>query len=441
MRLTATAPALLLLGLLLEAIVLGGLAMHVPGAANVGSEHLADLFVAVMAVSAVVYFAAVALVLRRSASPAAVWWVLVVAIAMRLPVLFAPPFLSSDVNRYIWDGMVQAAGINPYRYVPADPALASLRDDAIYPNVSRRDYALTIYAPTAQVIFAAVARISPTVAAMKTAMLALELVAMAAILRLLDLARLPRVRLLIYAWNPLAVWAFAGNGHVDVAAIAFVALALLARGLRRDSLAGAALGAAILIKFLPAVIAPALWRRWDWRMPAACAAVIVTLYACYIGVGWRVLGFLHGYAGEEGIEQGSGIWLLAGLAKLTTLPAEAPWLYFVLIAAGLMALAATIALRGRAPTDPGEDLVRVAGNAAILAACVIVAISPHYPWYFVWLAVPACIVPYRSVVFLSVAPLLLYRNPLDERFLWSSLLYLPAILLAVLDYRRAKRGA
>ena len=50
---------------------------------------------------------------------------------MRALLLFAPPH-STDIYRYIWDGRVQADGINPYRYVPADPALAHLRDAAIY---------------------------------------------------------------------------------------------------------------------------------------------------------------------------------------------------------------------------------------------------------------------------------------------------------------------
>ena len=32
--------------------------------------------------------------------------------------LLFDPLLSSDIYRYVWDGKVQAAGINPYRYVP-----------------------------------------------------------------------------------------------------------------------------------------------------------------------------------------------------------------------------------------------------------------------------------------------------------------------------------
>ena len=419
----------LLCGLLLEALVLCGLALHVPGADSVGSEHLADIFVAIMGVACVVYFAAVALVLRRTPPRGAVFWVLAIALAMRLTVLFVPPFLSSDAYRYVWDGTVQVAGINPYRYVPDDPALAPLRDGAIFPHVSRRDYAPTIYPPMAQIIFGAVARVSPTITAMKAAMVAFEIVAVLAILRLLDLAALPRARVLIYAWNPLAVWAFAGNGHVDAAVVGFVALALLARGVRRDTLTGIALGCAILVKFLPAAIAPALWRRWEWRTPLACALTIVALYLCYVSVGARVLGFLPAYTGEEGIAQGSGIWLLAGLEHLTALPPGAPLVYFAVIAAIFAGLALTM-------TAQPDDVRRTAGNAAILAAGAMAAISAHYPWYFVWLAVPSCITPYRSVIFLSAAAMLLYRNPLDERFFWPCLLYIPAIALAVLDLRR-----
>ena len=51
------------------------------------------------------------------------------AILMRAALLFAPPH-STDIYRYVWDGRVQADGINPYAYVPADPALGHLRDEA-----------------------------------------------------------------------------------------------------------------------------------------------------------------------------------------------------------------------------------------------------------------------------------------------------------------------
>src|SRR5882757_6833503 len=82
--------------------------------------------------------------------------VLGLAAAMRLLLVGEEPFLSSDLYRYIWDGRVQAAGINPYLHVPAEPALAALRDAAIFPNINRADYAVTAYPPIAEMIYLAI---------------------------------------------------------------------------------------------------------------------------------------------------------------------------------------------------------------------------------------------------------------------------------------------
>ena len=61
-----------------------------------------------------------------------------VAALMRVMLLFAPP-LSTDIYRYVWDGRVQSAGINPYRYLPADKQLAKLRDSVIFPEINYDD--------------------------------------------------------------------------------------------------------------------------------------------------------------------------------------------------------------------------------------------------------------------------------------------------------------
>ena len=58
------------------------------------------------------------------------------AIAVQLAALSAPPRGSDDLYRYIWDGRVQAAGIDPYSYSPAAPQLVSLRDPFLWPHHS-----------------------------------------------------------------------------------------------------------------------------------------------------------------------------------------------------------------------------------------------------------------------------------------------------------------
>ncbi|WP_407529173.1 glycosyltransferase 87 family protein [Methylobacterium oryzisoli] len=428
-RLTSPLFRLALLGAALAALTLGALALHIPGADTVGTPLRANLFVGVLAVSVGVYLLAVRLVLRSDLPASAPWLVLALAVLLRLALLPELPFLSSDIYRYVWDGQVQAAGINPYRYVPADPALAHLRDPAVFPLINRADYARTIYPPAAQVFFALVAQVGASVTAMKAAMLLCEAVAMVCLLRLLALAGLPQVRILIYAWNPLVLWSFALDGHVDALAVALLALALLARARHRDGVAGALLAAATLVKFLPVVVAPAFVRGGRlWRPALAGAGVIVVLYALYLSAGRHVLGFLPAYGAEEGFDTGHGFWLLAGLSRLVPLPDSAGRIYALGVAVAFAALSWWVATR-RAPSG-GPDTVRLCRDAGLLAAIATAAANPHYAWYYAWLALPAAVAPSPAVIWLSAAPVLFYVDPFNDRFVWPALVFVPALILA-----------
>lgn len=201
-----------LCGAVLAALTVGGAALHETGRLGIGSEPRRDAFVVVCLVAGGVYLLAVRLVLRMLPTRWTLWLVLGVALLLRAIVLPGPAFLSNDINRYVWDGRVQAAGINPYRYLPADPALAALRDATVFPFINRADTALTIYPPAAQALFLLVQEIHPGVFGIKCAMAGAELAAIGALLALLGRAGLPRARVLIYAWHPLPVWEFAGNG-------------------------------------------------------------------------------------------------------------------------------------------------------------------------------------------------------------------------------------
>src|SRR5437867_3983262 len=112
-------------------------------------------------------FFALAMARVRSAPPArAGLLVFAVAAAARLALLPVPPALSDDIYRYVWEGRVAAEGMDPYHLSPRDTALAALRDPAVYPRINHPELA-TIYPPVAIAGFALVARLSPTVQAMK----------------------------------------------------------------------------------------------------------------------------------------------------------------------------------------------------------------------------------------------------------------------------------
>lgn len=386
--------------------------------------------VGVLIVAGLVYGVAVFVVLRHEASRRAMWIVAFVAIVMRLGFVFDHPALSSDIYRYVWDGQVQRAGINPYRYVPTDSHLKQLRDTQVYPLINRADYAHTIYPPAAEATFALVGRVTKTVTGMKIALLTFELIACLCMLKILAIANLPPERILIYAWNPLAQWSFAYDGHVDAIAIGFLGLAMLCRVKHRSGLAGAFLAAAALVKFFPVVIAPAFMRGDKfWRPALVGSLVIILLYGLYSSAGFQVFGFLSGYNDEEGLTNGAGIWLLSGISALNdhtdlvNLPDDFGKYYLFGAAAFMLTLGISVARR---PLKAGEtDSVRVCRDTALLAACSLVLMSPHFPWYFAWIALPAVVAPSPAAIWLGVAPVVLYLDPGNEHALWGSFVYVP----------------
>ena len=401
-------------------------------------QHVYDTdgFTVLALVQGAFYLAAVAVTWHGGLSRRALVAVLAVAALMRLAVLVAPPYLSDDINRYVWDGRVEGAGINPYRYVPADPALAALRDETIYPNINRSDYAHTIYPPVAEYIFFLGTRLSESLTAMRVTLLAFELAAVLLLLRLLDEWRLPRERILLYAWHPLPVWEFAGSGHVDAAVVTFLVLALFARRRQAAWLTGSALAAAALVKFFPAVVFPALYRRWDWKMPVAAAATVIVAYLPFIGSGSAVLGFLPGYLQEEGLQSGGGLFLWHLLRAVAPLERFGPALYLALAAAALLALAIHSLF-----TAEGRYLV----STMTLAVAAMVLLSPHYPWYFVWLVPLICLTPRPSVLYLTLACPLLYfvpggPDPEGARMPFEWAIYGPFAALLAFELWRQRAG-
>jgi hypothetical protein len=201
------------------------------------------------------------------------------AALLRLAFVVQTPMLSGDVYRYIWDGRVIGAGFNPYLHVPADPALTALRDPKQYGLIDKRDYAVTIYPPVAEAIFALVTQISNRVAAMKLAMVLFEAAAVFAIARLLRRLDRPPGLLIAYLLHPAPIWEIAGNGHVDAAMMSFLYGAFAIGGPTRPFVAAIPMTLGALAKPTGALGLPALWRRfrsacrcscWRWRRFSIC---------------------------------------------------------------------------------------------------------------------------------------------------------------------------
>ena len=225
------------------------------------------------------------------------------AVALRLVALPLAP--GDDFWRYQWEGKIQHAGFNPYAHAPDDPALEQVKAEfPSWEKINHRQFR-AIYPPGAELLFAALSRISDSALLYKLVFAAGDL-ATAAVLLLLVRGPGRYANAAWYAWNPLVVYSFAGAAHFDslmilpmIAGVLFLARVETAQSDRaRWLLASAAavlFGAAISIKLIPLLLLPlcvfALGRRAVVFAAAVAIPALLSLLYGYPRVPiWDALG-------------------------------------------------------------------------------------------------------------------------------------------------------
>jgi hypothetical protein len=307
------------------AFVLAGLAVLLPawGAFLVERAWPAHHTVHVaLYVAAGMSFTAVVLQLRRRPAPPSrrtLATLLVVAALVRLPFYLELPLHSDDVYRYLWDGKVQRAGVNPYLHPPDAPALRHLSDDdwtrVNYPHLP------TIYPPLAEALFFVRALLPlPPLLAWKLITLLFDGAVLWLLLRWLARRGRPPADAVAWAWSPLVAIELGQNGHMDTAAILLVLAALYAWQGARPARAGALLGLATATKLFPAPLFLA------FRRPRALAAGVLCLAlaaAPYLGAGAKLAGSLGEYGRRWRVHDGAFALLSAAAERLVPREAHA----------------------------------------------------------------------------------------------------------------------
>jgi hypothetical protein len=402
LRIAATALALAVLAGLLAA------RMHLPPVRGMAWPTILLLAGAWLA------FAGAVWLLRKVPVRAAAVLILAGGAAAGLACASAPERSSDDLYRYVWDGQVQAAGLDPYAYVPASPQLAGLRDPALWPDFKtswcvqpgaadpdggtltpgctliNRPAVHTIYPPVTEAYFLAVHELSPPGSRYKPIQLAavcLSLLTTVALL--LGLRALRRdIRLAaLWAWCPVAAYETGNGAHVDVLAalLTVSGLAYLAIAARRD--AGASTGGsgrdartyvvgAVLLglgvgaKLTPALALPAVLRRRPVLVAGTIAVTFAAVYLPHVlAVGTKVVGFIPGYLNQQGYSKGNGYMLLSLVLPTATTGAAA-----ALIVAGT----ALAVLRTADPYRPWRGTL-------VLTGVTLFVTTPVFAWYAVLL--------------------------------------------------------
>ena len=136
--------------------------------------------------------------------PAAWFWT--VAVATRVAALGMYP--GDDAWRYLWEGYIQVEGFSPYDFAPYSAVLESLRT-GWWSMINHKDVS-AIYPPLTQLGFWAISLLSSSVYLFKLGFVAADLGICALLGR-----RFGYGATLIYAWNPLVIYCFAGGAHYD----------------------------------------------------------------------------------------------------------------------------------------------------------------------------------------------------------------------------------
>ena len=221
---------------------------------------------------------------------------LIVAVIVRVLLLLTEPYTSNDVTRYLFDGRIALAGLDPYQISHDAPVLASLREQW-NPPAEHAKYT-TLYPPLAMALFTLASTAGPV-----GALWVWKLMTLLASLAVLWLGCLVLKRanalqhLPLLALSPLLIFE-AGEGlHLDI----FPALAVLAAIYywQRQFLWGVGICLAIgaLLKMLPMVLLLPMvivLKTWSQRFILVLSAILTwgVGYLLFFSMGFRPVGSL-----------------------------------------------------------------------------------------------------------------------------------------------------
>lgn len=333
-----------------------------------------------------------------AAKTAGLYAILIFAVLYRLLLIPAPPLLSSDIYRYVWDGRVQAHGINPYLYPPVDEALKNLRDEAIWPHMNRHTCP-TIYPAGAQVLFRAMNILGvDSISAFKGAVVLFDIGSVLVLMTMLSSLGLARERVLIYAWHPLVIFETAGSGHLEGFVLFFVLLSLLLLIRKRFFASISSLALAASLKLYPAIILPAVLKEKRFRGLLVFSIVFLSTYLPYVGVGKKVVGFLPEYLGNP--DESFNLGLKAYL--LNVFPGADPMVFTWIFAAVLLFAAALAWVRHK---DVNSALRY---SFALASLQIVLTGASLHPWYVMWIIPFLAIFPSPAWFYFSFAVCLSY---------------------------------
>jgi alpha-1,6-mannosyltransferase len=345
------------------------------------------------------------------------------ACCFRFILWLSTPTLSNDIYRYVWEGKIFAAGLNPFTHAPSDQVLHAFRDEVIYPNINHKELA-TIYPPMSLFIFKLCAQVSATIAAMKMTFILFDLLTIGTLLLILRALYISPVYIIIYAWNPLVIMEFAGSGHLDSAGIFFLMLALYFFIARRQVLSTITLTISFLAKFLPGMFIPFLLGKRKVLQLVIFGLLVGLWYVPFFSAEEKIFNSLIQYS-QRWVFNASlyDVFRLAfhsnNMARLFT---------------GAVLLCIFLGLYFRYMQGSAEDRQKsIISMVFILLGCTFMLTPVFYPWYLCWIIPLLVIIPNRAWLILSGTIFLSYLvwKGYTEAGIWEEKIWVKTVEYAL----------
>jgi GT2 family glycosyltransferase len=274
-----------------------------------------------------------------------------------------------------------------------DPAADFLRDpdDPILRGVNHPRMT-AIYPPLMLGLFALLSTLAYSPLAVKLAIIGFDLVALGLLLRLL-LRRLLDLRwALLYAVNPVVLYAFAGQGHLDAVQCLLLLAVLQCYDRRRWGWMFLLAGLAVQVKYVailgwPFLVSKENWKQ-AWIAPAAALLPLVPFLARDGGAVFRsLLEFGYGFAVNGPLH--AALRALSGSLLLATTVCQL-----------LLVIALIVGYVWLHPRRSGSPYVDpVAGYLFTFGALLLLSPTVHF-WYLAWVVPFLALRPLASWILL-----------------------------------------
>ncbi len=413
--------------------------------------------------------------------------ILLFALLFRVILVFSVPIHENDFQRYLWDGKVATAGINPYLFEPGAiqlhergivtpyrerhsrvpwrgrefsphekqllEDLTRLRDEN--PTLHRRighQAVPTVYPPLAQAVFSLSNLLfGDSLIGLKAILVSFDALVILVIIGILRRLERNPAWVIVYAWSPLVLKEFANSAHYDAVPLFFTLLASYAAlGKKREFTASIALALGTLAKFFSVVLLPILipLRISHWKSYVLFAAFILAAYLPFFF--WNAAGIGQVFAGlgvyNEHWQYNAGLFALFQQSFNQIMPAWSASLLPAKIAVALILLAVLI----RQSTLPGDAPLDLVHRCFVVVAALFALSPTAFPWYYTLVMPFLCVFPKRPWILLSWLLPLSYLDFHSDTWVSCSLFWqIPALswiiwgtfaLLLVAELVRSRTG-